>query len=340
MQDLSREQIIESTPPHPYGLIEHFTGKCKYVWEQRKSSNALTGLAYPEPRKKLIKELKKAQPLGTTPDGKKIYLYKHVRKSSVIKEIGRLRELSFRAVGEGTNTPSDLDKYDKYYRHIILWDPKEHEIIGAYRIGETFKLIAKKGKRALYSNELFKYGSAFSDHFTYGIELGRSFVQPKYWGNRSLDNLWSGIGAYLKANPNVRFLFGAVSISNDYPELAKQQIASCYSHFFKPENSEAFAKSRTPFHWDKCINDSWRNMEYSEAVSKLKNELRQNRLSIPTLLKHYTDLCHPAGIKVIDFNVDPDFSYCIDALMLVDLHHIKDKKYKRYIAPHTVNNGV
>lgn len=299
-------------------------------------------LASPQSRKKLLKELNTSQLLGQTPDGKEIYLCDYAGCPAIIKELGRLREMSFRAVGEGTMCATDIDIYDRYYRHIVLWDRKELEIAGAYRIGEAYKLVKRYGLNSLYTSELFEYSDKFEPYFAAGIELGRSFIQPRYWGKRSLDYLWLGIGAYLNAHPQVRYAFGAVSLSNDYPEFAKQQIVGCYAHFFSPqirhqqglERSTPLARAKMPYRCDRSVLESYRDQSWDEALKSLQQSLRRHNLSLPTLYKHYTELCDPEGVQVIDFNIDPGFSYCVDGLMLVDLHHIRPKKHDRYIAPH------
>ncbi|MGB0733725.1 MAG: lysophospholipid acyltransferase family protein, partial [Pontibacterium sp.] len=179
-------------------------------------------IAHPQDRQILKQELKASELLGETSDGKKIYLFDYQADSAVLNEIGRLREIAFRCVGEGTGKKKDIDRYDTDYRHLILWDDDELEIAGAYRLAEAFKL--REQGVELYSETLFKYNEQMDTYFEHGIELGRSFVQPKYWGRRSLDYLWYGIGAYLRKNPNVRYLFGPVSLSNTYPKAAKDML--------------------------------------------------------------------------------------------------------------------
>lgn len=318
----------------PNGYIEYLAGRWQHSRKFKKSRDQefVNFVAYPEPRKRLIKELKASQHIGETPDGKQIYLFDYRINSSVIRELGRLRELTFRAVGEGTKRIRDTDKFDKTYRHIVLWDENASEIIGAYRIGEAFKLGGANKLDQLYTNRLFSYQHKFLALFPNAIELGRSFIQPKYWTRRGLDYLWLGIGAYLKAHPQIRYMFGAVSISNDFPALAKQQIVGCYQHFFQPEDAKEYAFSKLPFDCERSVIESYRDMTYPEAVRSLKTSLSQQNVTLPTLYKHYAELCEPAGTKFIDFNIDPEFSYCIDGLMLVDLKFIKPSKSARYLS--------
>ena len=327
---LSRNDIAA-----PQGYLKYLAGrwqhsrKIKYGAEERQVL-----VAYPEPRARLIKELSAADLLGMTPDGKQIFLFDYRANSSVIRELGRLRELTFRAVGEGTNKLRDIDEFDRSYRHIVLWDESAAEIVGSYRVGEAFKLAADGNPKQLYTSRLFQYGSSFKTLFPESVELGRSFIQPKYWTKRGLDYLWMGIGAYLKAHPQVRYLFGAVSISNDYPDLAKQQIVGCYQHFFQTENFGDFASAKIPFRTDRGVLESYRDKSFEQSTRFLKKSLQKQGVTLPTLYKHYSDLCNPEGVQFVDFNIDPDFSFCIDGLMLVDLTYIKDKKRRRYLDPH------
>ena len=152
-------------------------------------------IAHPQSRQHIKQELKQAELLGKSQDGKLIYLFDYQPQSATMQEIGRLREVSFRQVGEGTGQAYDLDNYDKFYRHLVLWDDEELEIVGAYRIGETARYLEEGLEQNIYSAELFNYHKDMTPYFAQGIELGRSFVQPKYWGKRSLDYLWYGIGA-------------------------------------------------------------------------------------------------------------------------------------------------
>ena len=328
---VDRSSLI--TPP--YGYLDYLSGRLDFYRQNLNNPEKDAQIAYPEPRRRLAKELRESRHLGVTPDGKDIYLFNYKPASSVIRELGRLREIAFRAVGEGTNKARDNDRYDKWDRHIVLWDATEMEIVGSYRIGEANRLTRNGKYGNLYTTELFDYQPAFTCLFPESIELGRSFVQPKYWGRRNLDYLWWGIGAYLRINPSVRYLFGAVSISNDYPEYAKQQIVACYQHCFQPEHADSYAHAKLPFIVDRGVRESYRGMAVQEAVGTLKSTLSKQGLSIPMLFKHYSEVCEPDGTRFVDFNIDPDFSNCIDGLMLVDLCTIKPKKRARYIDVHS-----
>ncbi|MDO8255132.1 lysophospholipid acyltransferase family protein [Shewanella algae] len=296
--------------------------------------NTQSAIAHPEKRRELQQALLQCEQLGQTQDDKQIFLYRHQGSSPVMREIGRLRELAFRAVGEGTGKRRDIDKYDSSYLHLVLWDPKELEIVGAYRFAEVARL--HNAGENLYSESLFHYQTEFAPYFAKGLELGRSFVQPKYWGKRSLDYLWYGIGAFLARHPGYRYLFGPVTISNQLPAQAKEMLVHFYLQQFPCKTQ--LAQSFTPFglpperqaELDKLYVDS----DYQGAFKLLKQTLASMGAAVPTLYKQYGELCQPDGVRFLAFGVDADFADCIDGLVLVDLDKLKFKKRSRYIDCH------
>lgn len=296
-------------------------------------------IVHPAKTKLIRKELKDSQRIGKTQDGKHVYLFDYAPNSSVMREIGRLRELSFRQVQEGTGNALDVDSYDRYYRHLILWDEDELEIIGAYRIGEASEILREYGEMGLYTNSLFRFGPSLTPFLEHAIELGRSFIQPRYQGKRSLDYLWYGIGAYLYQHPEVKYLFGPVSMSNAWPEAAQKLIAAFYTALFGMDKK--LSESKNPFHFDVDhefipFSNTASEAEYKLAYSLLKEKLEQFGVKVPVLYKQYVELCEPGGCRFLGFNIDPKFSDCVDALVLVDIGAIKEKKYQRYIASHAM----
>jgi putative hemolysin len=282
--------------------------------------------------KEIKKELKDSQLLGETSDGKKIYLFDFKADSSVIQEIGRLRELSFRKVNEGVNKRRDIDKYDKYYKHIILWDEDELEIVGSYRIAIGEDIYESRGFEGFYTNTLFTFEKNFRDKLLQSIELGRSFVQPKYWGSRALDYLWYGIGAFLRENPEIKYMYGPVSLSASYPQLAKELIVDFYSNYFPAKKQ--LVKATNPFEFETAqiaLENSFSYDDYKSDFKLLKNQLKAMNVVVPTLYKQYSELCEDGGVQFQGFNVDPDFSDCIDGFIMVDISKIKKTKIDRYI---------
>ena len=321
---LEQGQIVELYKKQVYNL-------------KKKKSFFLTqkAIAHPEDRRDLKKELQKSQLLGATKDNKKIYLYSSSDKnSSLLNEIGRLREISFRKVGEGINKKRDIDKYDRYYKHIVLWDEENLEVVGAYRIAECKEIIKEQSKDALYITTLFNLSDGFDKYLDNAIELGRSFVQPKYWGSRALDYLWQGIGAYLSKNPDIRYLYGPVSLSATYSKAAKDTIL----HFFDKNfpDTDKLVEAKLPYNFlsDKDLNEALRyefNLPtYKENFKNLKQSLSIMDTSVPVLYKQYSDLCEDGGIKFCAYNIDPDFSNCVDSFILVDINKIKNTHKKRY----------
>ncbi|WP_448245495.1 GNAT family N-acyltransferase [Thalassotalea agariperforans] len=292
-----------------------------------------SAIAFPEQRQTLKKALKQCQHLGSTNDGKDIYLYNYDESSPILREIGRLREVAFRAVGEGTGKKRDIDKYDAYYHHLILWDKEELEIIGAYRFADTKKVINTQGKDALYTETLFKYENEMNTYLEQGLELGRSFVQPKYWGKRSLDYLWFGIGAFLKVNPQFRYLFGPVSISDSYPPAAKDLMVYFYNLYFG--YTTKVAESNQPYQYQQpdlaILKASFSGEDYKADFVQLKHLLANMGVSVPTLYKQYSELCQPGGVQFLAFGTDPEFQDCLDGLVLVDVTKFTDKKRARYL---------
>ena len=188
----------------------------------------------------------------------------------------------------------------------------------------------------LYSATLFDYTEDAAELFAAGLELGRSFVQPEYWGKRSLDYLWQGIGAYLARHPQVKYLFGPVSLSQNLPKKARDLLVCYYGHYYPdPQN---LANAKTPYFCDedtKLLYVGQGNDADSEtAFTALKSRLAFMGIKIPTLYKQYTDLCLPGGTRFCGFNIDKNFGHCVDGLVVVDLDQVEPKKRARYIERH------
>lgn len=288
-------------------------------------------IALPEDRRQLKQAIESCEQLGATPDGQGIYLYRRheLSHSVILRELGRLREIAFRAVGEGSGKRRDLDGFDNDYHHLILWDPARLDIIGAYRFAPVAELLASKGKDGLYSHTLFGFEEKLLPRLEQAIELGRSFIQPAYWGKRGLDYLWFGIGAYLARYPRYRYLFGPVSLSGSLPPPAKDLLVSFYRQHFAPEL--ALAPSRRPYPETQPL---FEGVDYGADLKALKARLDNLGCAIPTLYKQYSELCEPGGVQFMDFGIDPDFNHCIDGLVWVDVSRIKPHKRARYIGSH------
>lgn len=273
-------------------------------------------------------ELARLETIGSTADGKRILCGRLGADSPLLAEIGRLRELTFRAVGEGSGKRLDVDRFDTWYEHIVLWDDEACELAGAYRVARCAEVLPQRGLRGLYTATLFDYDPRMLPVIEHGMELGRSFVAPKYWGSRSLDYLWYGIGAYLRRHPRIRWLFGPVSISAALPRAAREQLVGYYAHYYGAR--QPLARSQRPFTFTEAP-PAWGSLDAEESFRVLRANLDALGARVPTLYKQYTELCEPGGVEFLAFGTDPDFADAVDGLILVDLSRIKAKKRERYL---------
>jgi Acetyltransferase (GNAT) domain len=301
-------------------------------------NSSIKAIALKEDRVALRASISSCELLGETQDAKKIFLYHHNKPSVLMNEIGRLREESFRLVGEGTGFERDLDEFDPYYMHIVLWDEAEDEVVGAYRLRSTRDLHIEEVddrlqvKSPLYTASLFEYLPASRSMLQNGLELGRSFIQPKYWGSRSLEYLWYGIAAFLRQHQEYRYLFGAVSISNTLSVPAKDLLIYFYQKFYG--HDDGYIKCKKPYQLSEhsLINTAglFEDCDRKEGFMILKKQLRYLGYAVPVLYKQYAELTDPGGTRFLGFNIDPDFSDCIDGFVVVDIDQMSEQKRKRY----------
>jgi hypothetical protein len=289
-------------------------------------------ISVPEERSELKAELKNGMLLGSTTDGKSIIMYESEKENCVIKEIGRLREISFRHVGEGSGKKRDIDSYDFYYKHLIIWDDEALEIAGAYRLGLCRDIMDDFDIDGLYTSTLFKFDATFESYMERGIELGRSFVQPKYWNSRALDYLWQGIGAYLKTRPDIQYLFGAVSLSDTFNQKAQGLMIYFYQTYFGAQAK--LVQHKSPYSMPQWVKEHCEKVftgkDYRTDMRKLKEELGFMGYTVPTLFKQYSEICEEGGVQFMDFGYDKDFNNCIDGFIVTDLKLLKESKRKRY----------
>lgn len=240
----------------------------------------------------------------------------------ILREIGRLREITFREVGEGTNKKIDLDNYDIYYNHLFIWDKDLQNIVGAYRIGKGDEILNTMGRRGFYLSELFKIKEPFYPVLRQGIELGRSWIRKEYQQKPlPLFLLWKGILKYLIDHPKYRYMIGPVSISNNFSKFSKSLIVDYITknhfdyelaHYVKPKNK--FKADLTPIDIDLLTASS----ESLKDLDSLIADVENSHIKIPVLLRQYMNL----NAKIICFNIDPKFSDCLDGFLVVDLQNI------------------
>lgn len=297
-------------------------------------------VAHPENRQDLKREISRCELLGETADGLKILLYRYQTNSVLMREIGRLRELTFRQVQEGTGKRRDVDRFDADYDHLVLWDEDKLELAGAYRMRATRGVKTNADRQPLYSQTLFDLQPGFQPYLDSGLELGRSFVQPAYQNKRSLDYLWYGIGAYLKRFPDIRYLFGPVSITQSMPDNAKSLLVQFYANWFGTKQTIALAK--IPYLVDNQYeaHQLLEIQEYKGAFRDLKAALKERGGFVPPLYKQYTELCEEGGVQFAAFNIDPDFANCVDGLIVVDMIKIKASKRQRYLGDDSRSEAV
>ncbi|KZN45612.1 GNAT family N-acyltransferase [Pseudoalteromonas luteoviolacea] len=335
-------EIGASIPPTSYRLdnlkdkeVVALIRKQLYRLNSKKSLplKTQTPIAMPECKKELKKAIEQCERLGETADGMQIYLYQYQGSSAIFRELGRLREIAFRAVGEGSGKRRDTDKYDMYYQQLVLWDAKQLELVGAYRLASARQVVKEHGIKGLYTSSLFSYKEDMQSYFDQGLELGRSFVQPKYWGRKSLDYLWYGIGAFIKRYPEHRYLFGPVSLSNSLPDKAKAMLVYHYQHYFSQLPELAMPNNEFKLNQSQLstCQSLFNGEDVKEDFAELKHILANMGAQVPTLFKQYTELCEENGANFLSFSVDPDFNNCIDGLVLVDLTKLKANKAKRYL---------
>jgi len=251
----------------------------------------------------------------------------------ILPEIGRLREVTFRQVGEGSGSDTDLDRFDDYYLHAFAWNHAEGDIVGAYRLGQTDKILAERGPRGLYTSTLFKFEPEFLNRLNPALELGRSFICSRYQKKHSsLALMWKGILHWVaSSNPHYKTFFGPVSISQEYNALSKNLIVQYLRRKLSNPEVSAFVKPRNPFKPKRILglekSAISRNIRSTEEVSALVSEIEEDGKGVPILIKHYLKM----NATLLSFNVDPDFSNVLDGLLMSDMTTTDPKLLKLYM---------
>ncbi|HAD12058.1 MAG TPA: hypothetical protein DCF33_06420 [Saprospirales bacterium] len=235
-------------------------------------------------------------------------------------EIGRLRELTFRAAGEGTGKPRDMDEHDLYYLQLIIWDREKEQIAGGYRLGLGDQIFKRFGVNGFYTHSLFKMKPVFFPILQQSVELGRTYVPEAYQKHRlPLFLLWKGILYFLLANPQYRYLLGPVSISKDYSEASKGIIVEFVRRFFFDKKLAAMVSPRKAFR-PKIKSVDTRLLAENlrgefDALESLIETIEPAHFKVPVLFRQYLR----QNARFIAFNVDPNFSNCLDGLMILDI---------------------
>lgn len=263
--------------------------------------------------------------------GLQIYTAKGSEIPNMLHEIGVQREITFRAVGEGSGFACDKDDYDLYYDHLIMWDPAKRQLAGAYRMGRTDEIVTSRGSTGIYNAEFFTLGNDFVNHVKGGLEMGRAFITAPYQKHpASLDTLWMGIGRFVVKHPQYRYLYGTVSVSSDYTVRSRALIYEYLKcHCMNKELAKHVTAKTPPKDMDLFSEDAQllpTAMGDLRILSSMISDLEPDGRSIPVLLRQYLRL----GGEMISFNVDSEFGDTLDCLVLVDLARAPERLLTRY----------
>ncbi|MDY6947299.1 MAG: GNAT family N-acyltransferase [Pseudomonadota bacterium] len=248
-----------------------------------------------------------------------------------LREIGRLREIAFRAVDEGTGRSRDLDEYDEHYVHMFSWDTQRRQLVGAYRIGHVDEILSRQGKQGLYTHSLFSYGTPFLRAVGSALELGRSFIVPEQQRNfGALLLLWKGIAQYVARHPRYHVLIGPVSVSAEYrPHSQALLVDFIRRHCFDHQLAQLI-RPRRPFrrtHSLAALSGDLAGLGDLDGLSQLMEKIEPDGKGMPVLLRQYLKL----GARVVGFNVDANFSDVVDGMVVVDLLRLEPRELHKYM---------
>lgn len=296
----------------------------------------MRSIAGPIAKDLLLKDLAKCEVIiDSSPEkdlrGTRIYRAIGRDIPNLLLEIGRVREETFRTVGEGSGLERDLDSFDEYYDHFIAWDKADAEISGAYRIGRVDEILKERGPTGIYTTTLFQFGGLLTTDFREGtLEVGRSFVRPDYQRGLSLLYIWMAFARFILQRPHYRHMMGPVSISNEFHENSKHLMVSYLmknhphekSGLVQSKNPPKFESNLEPSDLTDLLNASMNLTELQEFVRQAEGD---PRAKIPQLIKLYLEL----GVRFLAFNKDDDFN-SIDGLIWLDLTEVPENVGKRY----------
>ncbi len=332
----------------PEDLTAYLRSKCYVLKSHFRQSKLKTKLVkapvVPQQFEPIIDETDPAlvrREIESLPPNSLLYNYKEFdvvvttmqQSPGVLREIGRLREVTFRKVGEGTGRAIDTDPFDEWYHHIVVWNREKSDIVGSYRLGVVEDILRERGQAGLYTNTLFHIQPQLFQEMTGAIELGRSFVRDEYQRSyHPLLMLWTGIGHYILRNIHLHSLFGPVSISADFQGTSKDIMVRFLMDNNLDKKLRNLVRPRNPYPERQAMNLEFYNsfsVKSLNDVQDLISEIETTDLKVPILLKHYLRM----GGNILAFNVDPDFNDVLDGLIHIDLRNTPHEMLKKYMGP-------
>lgn len=255
-----------------------------------------------------------------------IFIAPSEKMDHVLTEIGRLREITFREIAEGTGNKIDLDEYDQHYLQLFLWDRTKKNIVGGYRIGCGDTIIKNIGTNGLYISSLFFIKQEFYKTVETAIELGRSFITKEYQKERlPLFLMWKGILSFLIKNPHYQYIYGPVSISKNYSEISRSVIVKFIEKHLWNEDIAKYLKPKTPYVITNLDQETKNFLNTSDGkIDKLDEFISRfefSNIKVPVLMKQYMK----QNAKFVGFNLDPNFSDALDGFMILDISKLPPK---------------
>lgn len=252
-----------------------------------------------------------------------VFLTKSNAIPNLMQEIGRLREITFRLIGEGTNKKSDTDEFDEYYHHLILWNKEEERFVGAYRMGLGEEIFKRNGFKSFYVSTFFNFSPKMDSKLSQTIEMGRAFIVPEYQQKpMPLFLLWRGIAAVTIKYPQYKYLMGGATISNLFTGYSKSMLMEFLRLYYNNKEIESLVTSKTPYKVDLTARERHYLENFIKGdvkkLDRLIKEVEGDKLRLPVLIKQYIK----QNAKFVAYNVDHDFNDAIDALIFMAIEDI------------------
>jgi len=277
----------------------------------------------------------------TNNGGNEIFVFTAHNSPHLMREVARLREITFRDAGGGTGCEQDIDKYDEFekpFQQLIVWNPDDKEIVGGYRFIHGKDIEVKNGEVFSATSHLFKFSNNFiKNYLPHSLELGRSFVQPNYQptfnlkkGMYSLDNLWDGLGAMVVESPDVKYLFGKMTMYTDYNKSARDILLYFMYNFFPDKEGLLIPHNQLKFEMPEAeIEALFTGSTFEDNYRILIRELRAYKENIPPLFNAYMNLS--PTMRTFGTAINDEFGYVEETGMMIILDDVYEKKKKRYV---------